>query len=148
MEVKKEKKYQSLTGERSDDLRPQPAGEHIDIPLEESRPERTIKVGTAAFERLGADLHLLLKEFKDIFAFEVEEMPDINPDLAVHKLVVDPKKKPIRQKKRNHGEERSQAAAAEIKKLLDARFIRPCNFPIGWPMWSLSRNRMGPGACV
>ena len=42
---------------------------------------------------------------------------------------MDPKKKPIQQKKRNHGEERSHAAAAEVKKLLDARFIRPCNFP-------------------
>lgn len=70
-----------------------------------------------------------MKEFKDIFAFEVHEIPGISPDLAVHKLVVDPKKKPVRQKKRNHGEERSQAAAAEVKKLLDAGFIRQCYFP-------------------
>ena len=86
-------------------------------------------MGTVAHATLGASLHLLLKEFKDIFAFEVEEMPGISPNLAVHKLAVDPKMKPIWQKKRNHGEERSQAAAAEVKKLLDARFIRPCNFP-------------------
>ena len=64
-----------------------------------------------------------------MFAFEVEEMPGISPDLAVHKLAVDPKKKPVRQKKRNHGEERSQAAATEVKKLLDAGFIRQCYYP-------------------
>ena len=60
-----------------------------------------MKVGTVAYATLGASLHLLLKEFKDIFAFEVEEMPGVSPDLAVHKLAVDLNKKPIRQKKRN-----------------------------------------------
>ena len=86
-------------------------------------------MGTVAHATLGASLHLLLKEFKDIFAFEVEEMPGVSPDLAARKLALDQKNKPIRHKKRNHGEERSQAAAAEVKKLLDARFIRSCNFP-------------------
>ena len=65
-----------------------------------------MKVGTVAFAKLGADLHLLLKEFKDIFAFELEEMPGVSPDLAAHKLAVDPKKKPIQQKKINHGEKK------------------------------------------
>ena len=48
-----------------------------------------MKVGTVALAKLGASLHNLLKEFKDIFAFEVEEMPGISPDLAVHKLDVE-----------------------------------------------------------
>ena len=113
-----------MAEERSDEFRPQPAGEHTDLILDNSRPERTVKVGTTALRVLGDDFHKHLKEYKDIFAFEVHEMPGISPDLAVHKLAVDPKMKPVRQKKRNHGEERSQAAAAEVKKLLDAGFIR------------------------
>ena len=71
----------------------------------------------------------LLRKFKDILAFKVEEMPSISPDLAVHKLAVDPTMKPVRQNKRDHGEEKSQAAAAKVIKLLDVGFIRQCYYP-------------------
>ena len=101
----------------------------MDVVLDPDRPARTVKVGGLALQELGDTLTELLQEFRDIFAFEVEEMPGINPALAVHKLSVDPNKKPVRQKKRNHGEERNQAAAAEVKKLLDAGFIRQCFYP-------------------
>ena len=97
--------------------------------LDPDRPDRVVKVGAAASSELGESLPNLLREFKDVFAFEAEEMPGIDPELAVHKLAVDPNKKPVRQKKRNHGEERNQAAAAEVKKLLDAGFIRQCHYP-------------------
>ena len=58
-----------------------------------------MKVGTVAYATLGASMHLLLKEFKDIFAFEVEEMPGVSLDLAVHKLAVDPKRSPSSKRK-------------------------------------------------
>ena len=64
--------------------------------LDPSRPERVVKIGVVASEMLGDGLPNLLKEFSDVFAFEVEEMPGIDPDLAVHKLVVDPNKRPVR----------------------------------------------------
>ena len=53
-------------------------------------------------------------------------MPGIDPAVAVHKLNVDSTVKPVRQKKRNHGEARNLVADAEVKKLMDAGFIRPC----------------------
>ena len=114
---------------RPDEMRPHATGEHQDVILDEARPARTVKVGRLALERLGDPFISLLQEFRDIFAFEVEEMPGIDPTLAVHKLSVDPDKKPVRQKKRNHGVERNQAAAAEVKKLLEAGFIRQCFYP-------------------
>ena len=118
-----------MTVGRPDELRPQPAGSHQDIVLDSNHPERTVSVGTIALGLLGDELVQLLREFKDVFAFEVGEMPGISPDLAVHKLAVNPLIKPVRQKKRNHGEERNQAAAAEVKKLLDAGFILKCLYP-------------------
>ena len=109
---------------RPDELHPHPTDDNLGIVLVPNRPDRVVKVGAAAFQELGESLPTLLREFKDVFAFEGEEMPGIGRELAVHKLAVDPNKKPVRQKKRNHGEERNQAAAAEVKKLLDAGFIR------------------------
>ena len=92
--------------------------------LDPDRPDKVVKVGAASFSDLGESLPNLLREFKDVFAFEAEEMPGIDPELAVHKLAVDPNKKSVRQKKRNHGEERNKAATTEVKQLLDASFIR------------------------
>ena len=114
---------------KPDDLRPQPAGEFKSIVLDESQPERTIQVGASLEEALGQRLEQLLKDFRDVFAFTVHEMPGIDPSISSHKLNVLPGMKPVRQKKRNHGGERDKAAAEEVKKLLEARFIRPCYYP-------------------
>lgn len=39
----------------------------------------------------------LLKEFKDIFAWEFNEMPRLDPNLVVHKLNMEPVTKPVAQ---------------------------------------------------
>ena len=51
----------------------------MDVVLDPSRPERVVKIGAVASEALGDGLPNLLKEFSDVFAFEVEEMPGIDP---------------------------------------------------------------------
>ena len=51
----------------------------------------------------------LLKEFKDVFAYTVEEVPGIDLEVAIHKMNIDPNQKPIRQKKRHLGPARNQA---------------------------------------
>ena len=38
---------------------------------------------------------LLLKEYKDVFAWGYSEMSGLNPGLVVHTLNVDPEAKPI-----------------------------------------------------
>ena len=45
-----------------------------------------MKVGSQALQELCEPLTKLLQEFKDVFAFKVEEMPGIDPALAVYKL--------------------------------------------------------------
>jgi len=56
-------------------------------------------------------------------------MPGIAPKVIQHKLNVDPFHKPVIQKRRHLGAERSAATAVEVKKLLEARFIRECHYP-------------------
>ena len=69
---------------------------------------------------------MLLQEYWDIFTFGSEEMPSIDPVIMEHKLNVDP---PIIQKKRHIGPERVAAATAEVQKLVEAWFIRECQYP-------------------
>jgi len=64
-----------------------------------------------------------------VFAFEPLEMQGIASDVMQHRLNVDSSDKPVIQKQRHLGTERSAAAAAEVKKLLEAGFIRECHYP-------------------
>lgn len=109
--------------------KPEPVDAPEDYILDPSRPERTVKVGRTIDPALSQEIKNLLTEFKDVFAFTVDEMPGIDPSIAHHALQVDPLERPVKQKKRNLGPVRSKAADEEVKKLLDAGFIRECQYP-------------------
>ena len=64
-----------------------------------------------------------------MFAFSAADMPGISPDLISHKLNVDPTCRPVKQKKQNYSASKNRDIAAEVKKLLDAGFIEPCQYP-------------------
>ena len=56
----------------------------------------------------------LLQEYLDFFAFGTEEMPGIDP---------------VIQKQRYIGPERAAAATTKLQKLLEAGFVRECQYP-------------------
>ena len=51
-------------------------------------------------------------------------MPGIDASVIVHKLNVSPLSSPVRQEKRVFAQERDKAIAEEVRKLLEADFIR------------------------
>ena len=51
-------------------------------------------------------------------------MPGIDPSVIVHRLNVNPASSPIQQKKRVFAQKRDKAIAEEVRKLLEAGFIR------------------------
>ena len=56
-------------------------------------------------------------------------MPGIDPSIIVHRLNVNPDSSPVRQKKRVFTQERDKAMAEEVRKLLEAGFIREVYYP-------------------
>ena len=94
--------------------RPEPIEVLMEICLDERRSERTFKVGSVLDPKIKDNLIKLLKAFEDVFAYVVEEMSGIDPEVAVHKLNIYPNQKPIRQKKRNLGPTRNQAIDQEV----------------------------------
>ncbi|KNA23113.1 hypothetical protein SOVF_027740, partial [Spinacia oleracea] len=105
------RKTREIPTEHNAERRPEPVGALYDIILDLADPSRTVPIGVHPDDPMSAALVQLLQEYKEIFAFTVEEMPGIDPVVAVHKLNVDSVVKPVRQKKRNHGEARNLAAA-------------------------------------
>nr|XP_017239743.1 PREDICTED: uncharacterized protein K02A2.6-like [Daucus carota subsp. sativus] len=56
-------------------------------------------------------------------------MPGLDESLAIHSLDVDPKKKPVKQKRRNFAPERQKAIDEEVGKLMKADIICEIKYP-------------------
>ena len=55
-----------------------------------SQVPRPISISASLTEKEKSELVLLLKEFKDVFAWDYSEMPRLDPRLITHTLNVDP----------------------------------------------------------
>ncbi|XP_020216893.1 uncharacterized protein LOC109800524 [Cajanus cajan] len=69
-----------------------------------------------------------VRDNKDLFAWTASDMPGIDPKFLCHRLAVCRDARPVAQKKRKMGDEKRKAADAEVKKLLQAGFIREVTY--------------------
>ena len=70
--------------------------EEVDLGSDSQEP-RPISISASLIEKEKSELILLLKEFKDVFAWDYSEMPGLDPRLVAHTLNVDPEAKPMAQ---------------------------------------------------
>ncbi|GAA0158650.1 hypothetical protein LIER_15616 [Lithospermum erythrorhizon] len=82
-------------------------------------------IGTLLGEEHEAMLIQVLREYRDIFAWEPKDMPGVDPKVSVHQLYVDPHYKPI-----TFSEEKGKAIREEVDKQLGAKAIHELLFPI------------------
>ena len=87
-----------------------------------------IKIGKDLPNAVKRDIMAITADFRDIFAFSMEEMPGIPTNVMCHKLDIKPGYKPMKQKLRHQGKERIEAAKTEVENLLKAGFIRECKY--------------------
>ena len=95
-----------------------------DVLLDDSKPDRTTRIGTLPNLTVCQTLVTFLKNNRDVFAWSHEDMPGINPSVMVHSLNMSPFFTPVRQKKRVFAPKRDQAITEEVHKLQEANFIR------------------------
>ena len=70
----------------------------------------------------------LLKEFKDYFAWEYYEMPGLDRSIVEHQLPIKPRYRPFKQAPRRFNPNILDDIKRETKRLLEAKFIRPCRY--------------------
>ena len=107
----------------------EPVEELEEITLDESRPERTTRMGTLASPPIRQVVVAFLRMNQDVFAWSHEDMLGIDPSVIVHRLNVNLASSPIRQKKRVFAQERDKAIAEEVRKLLEDGFIQEVYYP-------------------
>ncbi|XP_071929192.1 uncharacterized protein [Coffea arabica] len=100
-----------------------------EFPLKEDRPDQVIRIGALLPAEEKEGLKVLLREYSQVFAWTVENLPGIPTDLAVHHLDVDPNFKPVKQKKRSFAPERNEVIKAEVGKLLESKIILEVYYP-------------------
>ncbi|XP_061364523.1 uncharacterized protein LOC133307959 [Gastrolobium bilobum] len=80
------------------DVRPQPDGELEDLQLG-PLPENVTKIGRHLPDTEKKELIAVLSKNKDLFAWTTADILRVDPDVICHHLTLDPKAKPIAQKK-------------------------------------------------
>ena len=107
--------------------------EEVDLGSDSQEP-RPISISASLMETEKSELILLLKEFKDVFAWDYNEMPGLDPELVAHTLNVDLEAKPVAQPTRIFHAEIERQIVKEVQKLLAAGFIKPIQHPpAGYP---------------
>ena len=70
----------------------------------------------------------LLKEFKDCFAWEYYEMHGLDRSIIEHWLPIKPRYQPFKQAPRRFNQNVLDDIKKETERLLEAKFIRPCQY--------------------
>ena len=68
-------------------------------------------------------------KYADVFAWGSKDMSGIDQSVAMHSLDVDPKKKSVKQKRRNFAPDRQQAIEEEVENLPKADIICEIKYP-------------------
>jgi hypothetical protein len=96
----------------------------IDISIKEGVMEN-INLGANCTPDEVVSYTALFKEFCDVFAWNYEEMPGIDPSIVIHEIKTYPDAKPVRQKIHPVHPKKITAIKVEVKKLLKSGFIYP-----------------------
>ena len=70
------------------------------------------------------DLIHLIQEYIDVFAWNYEDMSELDPQEAMHRLNINSNVKPVKQQERRFLMEIMEVIESEVKKLIDSGFIR------------------------
>ncbi|XP_061372006.1 uncharacterized protein LOC133314536 [Gastrolobium bilobum] len=112
---------------RVEHARPTPDGALEHVVLGDDN-HQTTTIGATLDPETKDRLIKLLRDNRDLFAWKPSDMPGIDPEVCCHRLSIDPKAKPISQKKRKFGVERQKIIDEEVKRLHDAGFIREIKY--------------------
>ena len=100
-----------------------------EILLNDSKLDRTTRIGTLANPAVRQALITFRKSNRDVFTWSHEDMLRIDLSVIVHRLNVSLSFPPTRQKKRLFAPEWDRAIAEEVRKLQEASFIMEVYYP-------------------
>jgi len=110
------------------DRQPQP----VDNVVERQIGGKVFKLGRLLSQEEQDEMAAVISRHLDAIAWSASDMPGIDSDFLCHHLAMDPKVRPVRQRRRKFNEERRLVVQEETKKLLSVGHIREIQYP-EWP---------------
>ncbi|VFQ64159.1 unnamed protein product [Cuscuta campestris] len=114
----------TLVSQEEDRSNLEPGDETEQIVLREAFPERMVRIGRDLPGGLRDEIISVLREYADIFAWSVADMPGIDRSVICHRLAVMEGSRPVKQKKRHLANVRRYFVKKEVKDLLAVGHIR------------------------
>jgi hypothetical protein len=107
--------------------RPEPEGDSVEIQVG-SQPQQVVKVEKNLPINIMKNMIKVLQDNKDIFAWVASDMSGVDPKFCCHRLAIKEGARPVAQKKRRMGQERTTAIEKQVNELLNAGFIREVQY--------------------
>ena len=90
---------------------------------------RIFKLGRLLSQEEQDEVAAVIVRHLDAFAWSASDMSGIDPEFLYHRLTMDAKVRPIRQRRRKFNEERRLIVKEKTQKLLSAGHIREIQYP-------------------
>jgi hypothetical protein len=101
------------------------------VPLDPATPKQTVVISEDLTSRDKEKLIFCLSRNKDIFAWSALDLVGVSRTIIEHGLGIDPSMRPKKQRLRKMSDQKTEAAKAEVHRLLEANLIEP----IAYPTW-------------
>ncbi|XP_050207584.1 uncharacterized protein LOC126657006 [Mercurialis annua] len=131
----------------SDEGKLEPHGKLERVKLTGITP-RSVQIGAELPKPINQEITDMLIRNEVEFVNTPGEIEGVDPAIISHKLNVDPKHKPVKQKKRAFVIDRQIAIRSEVDKLLAAGFIRRVYYPEWLSNVVLIKSQTGNGDCA
>jgi hypothetical protein len=95
------------------------------VPLDPATPKQTVMINEDLSSHEEARLLSCLNCNKDVFAWSTLDLVEVSCTIIEHSLGIDPSVRPKKQRLRKMSDEKTEAAKAEVHRLLEAKFIEP-----------------------
>jgi hypothetical protein len=95
------------------------------VPLDPATPKQTVMINEDLSSHEEARLLSCLNCNKDVFAWSTLDLVEVSRTIIEHSLGIDPSVRPKKQRLRKMSDEKTEAAKAEVHRLLEAKFIEP-----------------------
>jgi hypothetical protein len=94
-------------------------------------PKQTVIISEDLTSQDEEKLISCLSRNKDVFTWSTLDLVGVSRSVIEHSLSIDPSVRPKKQRLRKMSDEKTEAAKAEVHRLLEANFIKP----IAYPTW-------------
>lgn len=118
------------------------------IKLVEGESTKVTKLRMSLDPSMKGEIVKFLKENLDIYDWSHEDMLDISKDIIQHHLNVNPKRKPVQQRKNVFAPKRKRAIMDAVDKILVANFVREFYYLDWLANIIMVKKTNGNGECV